>query len=150
MGDPMDLVEIETMIFSRFSTASRHSGDPVLDRSAYLLLSRIDATRPMSINELSVALGLNPSTVTRQAAAAVRGGILQRIPDSAGGLARKYELTDEGRQRLAAQRRAHRGFLAEVLRDWSSDDVTAFAAYLRRFNSDVENRQGFAWPRQAP
>jgi DNA-binding MarR family transcriptional regulator len=145
----MDLVEIETMIFSRFSTASRHRGDPVLDRSAYLLLSRIDAARPMSINELSAALGLNPSTLTRQAAAAVRAGILQKIPDPAGGLARKYQLTDEGRQRLAAQRHAHREFLAEVLQDWSNDDVTAFAAYLCRFNSDIENRQGVTWPRRA-
>ncbi|NKY54612.1 MarR family transcriptional regulator [Nocardia flavorosea] len=146
----MDLVEFETMIFSRFSTASRHRGEPVLDRSAYLLLSRIDAERPMSINELSGALGLNPSTLTRQASAAVRAGILQRTPDPAGGLARKYELTDRGRQRLAEQRRAHREFVAEVLQDWNSDDVTAFAAYLCRFNSDVENRQGVAWPRRAP
>ncbi|MEU1994066.1 MarR family transcriptional regulator [Nocardia gamkensis] len=147
MSDPVELIELETMIFGRYSTATRRRGEPVLDRSAYTLLSRIAAEAPMSITQLRVALGLDVSTLNRQTSAAMRAGHLRRIPDPDGGVARKFELTAEGRDRLEEQRRAYRRFLADILHDWDRSDLAVFAAYLRRFNSALEGRQGVAWPR---
>ena len=50
-------------------------GEKRLDRSAFVLLSRIEAEGPMSIGQLAEAFGLDVSTVNRQTAAMLRGGV---------------------------------------------------------------------------
>jgi predicted transcriptional regulator len=49
-----------------------------LDRSACLLLSRIQAEGPMTIGGLSAAFGPDVSTLNRQTAAMLRAGIVER------------------------------------------------------------------------
>ncbi|MFC7584962.1 hypothetical protein ACFQYP_15390 [Nonomuraea antimicrobica] len=34
-----------------------------------------------------------------------------------------------------------------MLAGWSADDVATFAAYLKRFNTDIERLGGRPWPR---
>ena len=58
----------------------------------------------MSIGELSDAFGLDASTLNRQTAAAMRAGLLERIPDPDGGMARKFRITDEGARMLDEER----------------------------------------------
>ncbi|ONH32430.1 MarR family winged helix-turn-helix transcriptional regulator [Pseudofrankia asymbiotica] len=57
-------------------------------------------TRHPSIGQLSAAFRVNASTVHRQTAAIVRAGLAERIPDPDGGMARKFQLTENGRDRL--------------------------------------------------
>ncbi|MFE9997461.1 MarR family winged helix-turn-helix transcriptional regulator [Streptomyces avermitilis] len=123
------------------------SKDGVLERSAYILLSRIRVQGPMSIGELSDAFGLDASTLNRQTAAAMRAGLVERIPDPDGGMARKFRITSEGERLLDEERQGLVRSLDRVMADWSDTDIAAFASYLRRFNTDIERIGGRPWPR---
>ncbi|MEV1068435.1 MarR family transcriptional regulator [Streptomyces sp. NPDC050263] len=150
METPAHEVEYEQMLLSRHSFLNQRGGrrkDSLMERSAYIMLSRIRIQGPMSIGELSDAFGLDTSTLNRQTAAAMRAGLLERIPDPAGGMARKFRLTEEGDRLLDSEREGIVEILGQVMADWSDEDVAAFAAYLRRFNYGIEAIGARPWPR---
>lgn len=103
MGRSTHDVEYEQMLLSRHELLRHRSG--ALDRSAYILLSRIRVQGPMSIGELSEAFALDTSTLNRQTAAAMRAGLVERIPDPEGGMARKFRITTQGARMLDEERR---------------------------------------------
>lgn len=147
---PVRQVEFETMLLGRhshlFNPRTRSSGGR-LDRSAYILLSRIQMEGPMSIGQLTGAFGLDASTLNRQTAAMLRGGLVERIPDPDGGMARKFRISAEGARQLDADRAEYTQGLEKVMDTWSAQDVATFAGFLRRFNSDIERLEGHPWPR---
>ncbi|MCC5581576.1 MarR family transcriptional regulator [Microtetraspora sp. AC03309] len=150
MDKPTHLIEYETMLLGRhrpsvFLRAEREGGH--LDRSAYTLLSRIGLEGPMSIGQLSEAFGLDASTLNRQTSAMLRAGLVERIPDPEGGIARKFRITAEGERCLNDERAANIRSLERVLADWTPAEVAAFAACLQRFNADIERLAGKPWPR---
>ncbi|MCX5262682.1 MarR family winged helix-turn-helix transcriptional regulator [Streptomyces sp. NBC_00199] len=150
METPAHEVEYEQMLLSRHTFLNQRGGrrkNSVLERSAYVLLSRIRVQGPMSIGELSDAFGLDASTLNRQTAAAMRARLIERIPDPEGGMARKFRLTDEGLRLLDTEREGIIDILDQVMHDWSDDDIAAFAGYLRRFNNGIEAIGGRPWPR---
>ncbi|MET8411805.1 MarR family transcriptional regulator [Streptomyces sp. NPDC005195] len=151
MDKPLDLLEFETMLLGRhmhmLNPRARGAGEERLDRSAYVLLSRIQAQGPMSIGEFSEAFGLDASTLNRQTAAMVRAGVVERMPDPEGGMARKFAITTEGERRLDIHRTENLEGLEKVMVDWTAEDVAEFAAYLSRFNRDIERLDGRPWPR---
>ncbi|MFT4235465.1 MAG: MarR family transcriptional regulator [Microbacterium sp.] len=130
-------IEYEQMLQSRHAIA-QHSRGAILDRSAYLLLSRIAAEGPKSIGELSEIFRLDASTLQRQTGAAVSAGLLTRTADPEGGLAKKFSLTDAGTQQLLAHRSRSVQALDAILSSWSDAEVAAFADMLHRFNEDIE------------
>ncbi|MFC8823849.1 MarR family winged helix-turn-helix transcriptional regulator [Streptomyces sp. NPDC057137] len=143
-------IEYEQMLLSRHTFLNQKGGrrkDGVLERSAYILLSRIRLQGPMSIGELSDAFGLDASTLNRQTAAAMRAGLVKRIPDPEGGMARKFRITDEGARVLDEEREGIVQSLDRVMSEWPEEDIAAFAAYLKRFNTDIERLAGRPWPR---
>ena len=77
MDKPTHLIEFETMILGRHlrlnSPRPRRSTGH-LDTSAYILLSRLSMEGPLSIGQLSDALGLDTSTLHRQTTAILGGG----------------------------------------------------------------------------
>ncbi|MFE0647172.1 MarR family winged helix-turn-helix transcriptional regulator [Streptomyces sp. NPDC059534] len=147
---PTHLVEFEAMLLGRhallYAPRSRAGGGQ-LDRSAYVLLSRIQMHGPMSIGQLTEAFGLDASTLNRQTAAMLRAGVVERIPDPEGGIARKFRITEDGERRLEADRASNIDGLERVMEHWSPEDVTLFAAFLERFNRDIERLEGRPWPR---
>ncbi|MFG2001119.1 MarR family winged helix-turn-helix transcriptional regulator [Spirillospora sp. NPDC048911] len=145
VGRPTDEIEYEQMLLSRYQIGRHRTG--ALDRSAYVLLSRLRAQGPMAVGELSHALALDFSTLTRQTAAAMRAGLLERIPDPDGGIARKFRVTDKGERELDEARETFIEALDDIMSDWPDEDITAFASYLRRFNTSIERRSGRPWPR---
>ncbi|BBC92519.1 MarR family winged helix-turn-helix transcriptional regulator [Streptomyces griseofuscus] len=149
MGKPSHLVEFEHMVLGRhqLSSTTRRHQEGRMERSAYIMLSRIEVQGPMSIGQLSDAFQLDVSTVNRQTAHAMRAGLLERIPDPEGGMARKFRLTGEGERKLREERELHVQDLDRVFEDWSADDVENFARYLQRFNTSVERITGQPWPR---
>ncbi|KUL46624.1 transcriptional regulator [Streptomyces violaceusniger] len=120
-----------------------------LDRSGYLLLSRLDAEGAMSIGQLADAFQLDVSTVNRQTGALLRAGLVERIPDPAGGLARKLRITPQGADRMAAERTCRQTDLSRLLESWPSDEVARLEDVLTRFNREVERQEGRAWPRES-
>ncbi|MFJ6569700.1 MarR family winged helix-turn-helix transcriptional regulator [Streptomyces sp. NPDC091292] len=150
MARPTHDLEYEQMLLSRHGLVRHQGGRPqhsTLERSAYILLSRIRIQGPMSIGELSEAFNLDASTLNRQTAAAMRSGLVERIPDPEGGMARKFRITDEGARILDEERRHTVASLDRVMADWADEDIAAFATYLRRFNMDIERLGGRPWPR---
>ncbi|MFB4193831.1 MarR family winged helix-turn-helix transcriptional regulator [Streptomyces carpaticus] len=146
-------IERELLILTRH----REMGTPrgvragaALDRSAYVLLSRLEAQGPMSIPEFVEAFGLAASTFTRQTTALLDSGLVERTLDPAGGTARKFRVTEEGRARLASQRAGIVDGLTAVLADWPADRLVRFIEDLRRFNTDIERLSGRPWPRSGP
>ncbi|MEU8870764.1 MarR family transcriptional regulator [Streptomyces javensis] len=119
-----------------------------LDRSGYLLLSRLDAEGAMTIGQLADALQLDVSTVNRQTGALLRAGLVERIPDPEGGLARKLRVTPRGADRMAVERTCRQTDLSRLLESWTPEDVARFEDVLTRFNREVERQEGRAWPRE--
>ncbi|MFI6455773.1 MarR family winged helix-turn-helix transcriptional regulator [Streptosporangium amethystogenes] len=150
MEKPTHSIEYETMLLGRYYhlTLSRaeREGDH-LDRSAYVLLSRVQLVGPMSIGQLSEAFDLDPSTLNRQTSAMLRAGLVERIPDPDGGIARKFRISAEGERRLQHQRDEIVRSMDKVLDDWTPEEVATFAACLQRFNTDIERLTGRPWPR---
>ena len=151
MDKPTNLIEFETMLLGRYlstQTARPRREAGRLDRSAYTLLGRIEAQGPMSIGDLSDAFGLDASTLNRQTGAMLRDGLVERIPDPDGGIARKFRITEDGARRLADERAYSIRILDEILDEWTPEDVATFAGWLERFNTDVERYVGRPWPRR--
>lgn len=146
----MDEIEYEMMLLtrhvSRLPGHSRRTGGQ-LDNSAYLLLTYLQVSGPMSLRELAEATGLETSTLSRQTNALLRDGHAERQPDPEGGLARKFTITDAGERLLIEERTAGRASLAKVMSDWDSADRAAFAELLERFNRGIEKRTGRDVPR---
>ncbi|MEV4123546.1 MarR family transcriptional regulator [Nocardia sp. NPDC049707] len=147
MNKTMDKIEFEAMLFGRYSLASPQIGGRRLDRSVYMLLNRLRMAGPMTIGQLSQAVGQDVSTLNRRTAAMVRDGVVERIPDPDGGMARKFRITAEGERQLDRERGESIETLAVILADWSPQDAAAFADYLQRFNVDIERYLGRPWPR---
>lgn len=137
-------IERELTLVSRHQLATIASG--ALDRSAYLMLSRIDATGPMTARELATALQLEISTVTRQVGAMLREQLVERIADPAGP-ARRLRITAVGAERLAADRDRYRTGLGNVIEDWPDDERIELYRLLRKLNERIEDLQGTPWPR---
>ncbi|GHA19382.1 transcriptional regulator [Streptomyces tauricus] len=147
MDKPTHLIEFETMLLGRHLYLNSPRAGGRLERSAYIVLSRIRMEGPMSIGQLSDAFGLDASTLNRQTAAMLRGNLVERIADPDGGIARKFRITAEGERRLDSHRRESVQGLERVMAGWEPEEVAAFAAYLKRFNTDIENLDERPWPR---
>lgn len=139
----------EHMLLSRHALqgARPHDRDAPLDRSATVLLSRLVAEGPLTVAELADAFDLDVSTVHRQVAAAMKNGLVERISDPTGGLARKHHATEDGTRRLAAELDARRVSAERVVAGWADEDLDTVVTLLRRFNEGVEEVRGKPWPR---
>ncbi|MFC3994405.1 MarR family winged helix-turn-helix transcriptional regulator [Nocardiopsis sediminis] len=149
----LEVLERELMLAGRHSAMGPPGtacGPRALDRSAYVLLSRLQTDGPMSNGELAHAFRLDASTVHRQTGAMMRSGLVRRIPDPEGGMARKFTMTEEGAQRLAEDRSRIRSGLAAALEGWTSQDIGRLTEMLTRFNRSIETRDERPWPRPAP
>ncbi|WP_345344615.1 MarR family winged helix-turn-helix transcriptional regulator [Rhodococcus olei] len=118
-----------------------------LDRSAYLLLSRLEISDPMTLKELADAFGLDISTVNRQTAALLRHGLAEKIPDPDGGAARRLRPTTAGLAALGRDRTRNIDGINALVGDWDERDRRDLVALLRRLNEGIERRQGLHWPR---
>ena len=148
MHTTITAMEFESMLFVRHLTltAARRTARNI-DRSAYTILTCLDESREMSMAELSETLGLDTSTLSRQTSAMLQAGLIERIPDPNGGIARKFRSTAEGSERLHDACEANAQLLQEVTADWSPHEVDNFAHLLGRFNRGIELLDQRPWPR---
>ncbi|MCK6095093.1 MarR family winged helix-turn-helix transcriptional regulator [Micrococcus sp. EYE_162] len=148
-ADPVRGIVYEHMLLQRVAAqgVAPHGRTSVLERSATVLLARLEAGGPMTIAELAESFDLDVSTVHRQVAAAMKAGLVERIADPGGGPARRHRPTDDGRARLAEELATRRGAVEHVVADWPEEDVADFTRLLRRFNEGAETWRGHPWPR---
>lgn len=142
----------EHMLSSRYAlhNAPPHGREWSLDRSAALLLSRMDVEGAMSVSELAEALDLDISTIHRQVAAAMKSGLVERIKDPDGGQARKHRPTEKGLDQLREEFRSRDNLSRQVTQSWTAEEVESFLTLLTRFNQDLESLRGSEWPRPYP
>ncbi|NEW40230.1 winged helix-turn-helix transcriptional regulator [Nocardia cyriacigeorgica] len=143
---PLSGLSFELTLLSRHTPASRHPRFQ-LDRSAFLILTRLDLGCPLSLRELAEALRLDISTVNRQVGAMLDQGLVERVPDPDGGVARKVRPSDKGRELLDADRTVGRDGIGRVVADWPAADVEQLHQLISRFNQSVERLEGNPWPR---
>lgn len=118
-----------------------------LDRSAYLLLSRLELADPMTLKDLADAFGLDVSTINRQTAALIRHGLAERIADPDGGTARRLRPTRAGLAALDRDRTRNVEGINALVQDWDEGDRRSLVSLMRRLNEEIERRQGLRWPR---
>lgn len=108
------------------------------DRSAIIILKTLIATGPSRSSTLAAAVHSDPSTVSRQVAALVRDGLVERRADQGDGRASLLAATPAGVALLEEQRRRLGVSLARAVRHWSQEDLNRFVELFERFVSDHE------------
>jgi DNA-binding MarR family transcriptional regulator len=106
--------------------------------SAHVLLKYLRNEGPMRAGELAECLHTDPSTVSRQVAALVRDGLLERRADPEDGRASLLVLTSKADATLADHDRIRVDFFARVLDDWTPGELDTFTRLLARFTADFE------------
>ena len=149
MLDALESLVYEQMLLQRHAVhrTAPHGRQAHLDRSATVLLARLEAQGPMTVAQLSEAFGLDISTIHRQLAAAIKHGLIEKIRDPNGGAAWLHRPSEEGSARLLKELKARRRAFGAIVGDWDPDDVRRFAELMRRFNEGVEAQRSQPWPR---
>jgi DNA-binding MarR family transcriptional regulator len=115
-------------------------GPPGLDAAAFGVLMTLVKQGPRRQGELAGACILDPSTVSRYVAQLVRTGLVSRRPDPADGRAVQLVATDEGVAVAEEAVTRRRGFIGQMIADWSPEDATTLVRLLRRLNDGMECR----------
>ncbi|MFC8721645.1 MarR family winged helix-turn-helix transcriptional regulator [Kitasatospora sp. NPDC057198] len=134
--DPDTQLPYQVAVFAR-----RVSVAGELDRAAFLLLEQLAASGPANVKTLAAGLGVDSSTVTRQAAPLLRERLVVRLPYPADRRAVRLALTPLGAGRLAEVRERRRELIAELTAGWTAGERAVFCALLARFNDGLLDRR---------
>lgn len=107
---------------------------PDLDSASYGLLLRICDAGWLRASEVAERTGLDKSTVSRQIAALVDLGLLERVPDPEDGRARRIRLSEFGKERMEQARLERRRHMEDEFESWSTQDLVDLARLLGKFN----------------
>lgn len=110
---------------------------PRVDPIGYPMMFNL-ADQPRRVSEIAERVYLDISTVSRHVSALAAEGLIAKVPDPTDRRAHVLTLTDAGRAMLADLRARRNAWLAEVVADWSDEDLATFDTLLRRFADDVE------------
>jgi DNA-binding MarR family transcriptional regulator len=123
---------------ARLLAAAAHD----VEWSAHVLLKCIATEGQLRASEVAEQLRSDPSTVSRQVAALVKDGLLERRADPADGRASLLVLTPAADAVLAEHDRLRLAHFAEVLDGWTDAELAAFAGMLQRFTTAYEDANG--------
>ncbi|MGI8680511.1 MAG: MarR family winged helix-turn-helix transcriptional regulator [Jatrophihabitans sp.] len=146
------LVRTFTKARSRWLAAAAHD----VEWSAHVLLKCVRHEGPMRAGALADCVHSDPSTVSRQVAALVKDGLLERRADPDDGRASLLVCTPQADAVLCDHDELRINHFAQMLVGWSRDDVTQLSALLRRFtdaydaaNSELINERVATKPARA-
>ncbi|MFJ6015025.1 MarR family winged helix-turn-helix transcriptional regulator [Streptomyces sp. NPDC092952] len=144
-----DLERELTLLSRHFIAARGPRAGQSLERSAYVLLTRLEVGEPLTLKELALTFQVDVSTINRQVSAMLRNGLVERIPDPDGGLARKFRPTALGLERLAADRAVSRAGANRLIgiSGWTQERTEEFVTLLIEFNQSIERLEGLTWSR---
>lgn len=111
------------------------------DLSETFVLVRLATDGPQRAAELSIAMGADPSTVSRQVAGLVRAGLVERRADPEDGRASILHPTEAGLARVREHRRRRGQAIEPILRDWSDHDRSTFVRLLNRYADGIETHR---------
>ena len=119
---------------SRLLAAAKHD----VEWSAHMLLRYLSMEGPMRSSVLAERVESDPSTVSRQVAALVRDGLVERRADPEDGRATLLVPTAKADTILREQNEIRLQHFGRMLAGWSADDLRTFAALLARFTKDYD------------
>ena len=117
--------------------------------AAYVLLAHLVVEGPMRTTALAEVVHADPSTVSRQTAALVRHGLLERRADPVDGRASLLAATPEGQRVFDTHRKHYNDAVAEVVREWPVSRIYQLVTLLDQFAKDFEVYE-FGQPAQRP
>jgi DNA-binding MarR family transcriptional regulator len=119
--------------------------------SAQLLITKLAVEGPIRSSALAELVQSDPSTVSRQVAALVNAGYVERRADPADGRASLLVITSRGEQIYEEHRRLRNEHYQRMLAGWSEADCESFAAMMARFGDDIDQaRSGWFTAESAP
>jgi DNA-binding MarR family transcriptional regulator len=141
-AEALDVLELATAVLNRNFELLRRRTEAYkeLDKSEYLLLRTLDQTGPADISTLASALGLDPSTAGRQVTGMQARELVTKIHDSMDRRRCIIAPTEQGLQLMALTRQRRLAVSAELLGDWTPDELRTFAELLTRHNDAVAAR----------
>jgi len=120
---------------ARMLAAAAHD----VEWSAHVLLKCLQSEGPMRASEVAECLQSDPSTVSRQVAALVKDGLLERRSDPGDGRASLLVLTSKADDVLAEHDKIRIEYFAQMLEGWGDADLRRFAGLLRRFTEAYDH-----------
>jgi DNA-binding MarR family transcriptional regulator len=109
-----------------------------IDKTAMTLLGALTHIGPVRSNALAEAVYSDPSTISRQVAALVKDGLIERRADPDDGRASLLAVTDKGRELLETRHRQKSCSIARMWAHWPEGDRERFVELLERFVADHE------------
>ncbi len=130
----IDLLRTFNKARARMLAAAAHD----VEWSAHVVLKVLQNEGPMRAGAVADCLNSDPSTISRQVAALVKDGLLERRADPGDGRASLLVLTDKADAVLAEHDRIRLDYFAQMLDGWSETDLRQFAGLLDRFTQAYE------------
>jgi DNA-binding MarR family transcriptional regulator len=109
-----------------------------VESATRLLLHTVAAGGPARTSALAASVHSDLSTVSRQVAALVTAGLLERRADPADGRACLLALTPAGEAAVAEHLAGRAAFFAQVLDGWTEDEMGQFSGLLARFTASYD------------
>lgn len=129
--------EIQTI--SRRAVARARRMSAPLSFVEHSLLTFIGTTPGCRATDIAADFQLNRSTISRQLTSLMELGLVEYAPqEDEAGRGRVLRLTERGRQLRERSVEAQRDVVTARLKDWSAEEIAAFAAVLGRFNAGSE------------
>jgi DNA-binding MarR family transcriptional regulator len=110
-----------------------------VESATQVLLHTVAAEGSMRASALAATVQADLSTVSRQVAALVGRGLLERQADQVDGRASLLVITDAGRAAIAEHEQGRQTFFDDVLTDWSTAEMRQFAQQLERFTAAYDH-----------
>lgn len=122
------------------------AGDDV-ESATQVLLHTVAGEGPMRASALAASVHADLSTVSRQVAALVARGLLERRADQFDGRASLLAVTGAGRAAIAEHEQGRQAFFDAVLADWDTEAMRQFARQLKQFTGAYDQAHE-AWMRE--
>jgi len=110
-----------------------------VESATHLLLHTVESEGPMRASVLATSVHADLSTVSRQVAALVSRGLLERRADQVDGRACLLAVTGAGHAAIAEHERGRQAFFDEVLTEWSTAELHQFAQQMERFTAAYDH-----------
>jgi len=110
-----------------------------VESATHMLLHTVESEGPMRASALAASVQADLSTVSRQVAALVGRGLLERRADQLDGRACLLAVTGAGRAAIAEHEQGRQAFFDEVLTGWSTEELRQFAQQMERFTAAYDH-----------
>jgi DNA-binding MarR family transcriptional regulator len=133
-------LRLEAALFAAIRRMAKASSEAPhgLDRAGYWVLAKLASLAPIRLSDLSAALDLDPSTVSRHIKALWGAGFVGRESDPDDRRAALLTPTPAGHEALEAARALRLRVLAETMESWPASERELLVELLERLAADGE------------